>query len=283
MEKIGWTEANKENDPYDMNNDEHKARLFARIYKWYRDSNENGVDEKDIQQEGEKIKEAIFWKSGTTAGEGFLKKMRDNRENILKEGYTLQDIAYTEPNSFTTINIGEHKKSIRNVPPMSWPPEINPLYIKIGDTYALLELNNVDGTGIRYHGHKVILDPNNTTKSSGFGDSKYKYRYKKTGHQTEEARKMGKKSTNKVARGKPCEKGKMMGYSMCEPGYQCDDLHVTHGRSENGPFLPVCFSKTLMKGGRRRRKSRRSRRRKSRRKSKKRKSRRRGIFLRRRR
>ena len=283
MEKIGWTKANKEDASFDINKSEHKARLFARIYKWYRDSNENGVPEDEIAKHGEEIKKAIFWnENAVSMDDTKLEKMRTNNPkiNILKQGWTLQDIAYAESGSFTAINIGEDgaKRSMRNVPPMSWPPEINPLYIKIGDTYTLLELDNISGLGpgIRYYGRKVILDPNNTSKSSGYGKSKYKYRYKKTGHQTEKARNMGKKSTNKVARGKPCERAKMMG-SMCEPGYECDDLHLTHTRSKNGPFLPVCFSKTLMKGGKRksrRKKRRKSKKRKSRRK-KRRKSRRR--------
>ena len=272
MEKIGWTKANKEDASFDINNSEHKARLFARIYLWYRDRNENGVDEDEIAKQGEEIKKAIFWnENAVSMDDNKLEKMRTKNPkiNILKKGWSTADLMVGD-GGFTPINIGENKKSKRNVPPQNWPPEINPLFIKIGDTYALLELDNISGLGpgIRYYGRKVILDPNNTSKSSGFGKSKYKYRYKKTGDNTEKNEKEGAKIGNKVARGKPCERAKMMG-SMCEPGYKCDEMHVTHGRNKHGPFGPICYSKALMKGGRRR-KSRR----KKRRKSKKRKSRR---------
>ena len=262
MDMIYWNEENEEPDAFNVKDPDHKERLFARIYKWYLVSNENEEDEEKIQEDGEKIKKAFFWNDeANNMDDKKLEMMKTSqpKTSILKEGWTVRDLNFVKKDTTVAITF-DGARIIRDVfAPINWPPEINPAFIKIGNTYRLLTTDRImglpnDGHGIYYHkGNNVILDPNNTKKSSGFGKSRYKYRYKKT---------------NKVARGKPCEKT-MVGRSMCEPGYKCDRSYVTHQRGENK--VPVCFK--VQEGGRRRRKK--SRRRKSRRKSKKRKSRKR--------
>ena len=263
MDMICWNEENGEPADFNVKDREHKHRLFARIYKWYSVSNQNEEDEKKIQEDGEKIKKAFFWNhNAINMNDEKLEMMKTSQPkmSILKEGWTVRDLNFVKKNTRVEITFKGERRGQSVFAPINWPPEINPAFIKIDNTYRLLTTDRImglpnDGHGIYYHkGNNVILDPNNTKKSSGFGKSRYKYRYKKT---------------NKVARGKPCEIT-MVGRSMCEPGYKCDRNHVTHQRGEN-KVQPVCYK--AQEGGRRRRKK--SRRRKSRRKSKKRKSRKR--------
>ena len=263
MDMICWNEENGEPDAFDVKKPDHKHRLFARIYKWYSVSNQNEEDEEKIQEDGEKIKKAFFWNDNANNMNGEkleMMKTSQPKMSILKEGWTVTDLNFVKKNTRVQITFKGERRGQSVFAPINWPPEINPAFIKIDNTYRLLTTDRImglpnDGHGIYYHkGNNVILDPNNTKKSSGFGKSRYKYRYK---------------ITNKVARGKPCEKT-LVGSSMCEPGYKCDRNHVTHQRGEN-KVQPVCYK--AQEGGRRRRKK--SRRRKSRRKSKKRKSRKR--------